>query len=95
MPFSLTLSPVLHRAGWHVKIFDREQIESPHVTVLRRVVKWRIDLRDRSFMDRTPDPKDVPEEVMDIIRAHWEQPCRQWDIIHPENPVEDEEGDDD
>ena len=30
---------------WKVKIRDRETVEPPHVTLLRKTQAWRIDLR--------------------------------------------------
>jgi len=35
MPFELQLPRNLKADGWKVKIFDKEELEPPHVTVLR------------------------------------------------------------
>jgi hypothetical protein len=54
MPFDLPLPQQLARARWKVKIFDKENREPPHITIVRGTAKWRIDLRKRAFMDRCP-----------------------------------------
>ena len=52
MAFSLPLSPQLTQARWKVKIFDKENREPPHVTIVRGLQKWRVNLRTGAFMDR-------------------------------------------
>lgn len=87
MPVELNLPVGLRRARWKVKIQEKESREPPHVSILRRTDKWRINLRTREFMDRRPPPSDVPQELMDVIRAHWQWLCEQWDAKYPDNPV--------
>jgi len=91
VPFNLPLPVVLSNAGWKVKIFDREIREPPHVTIIRKLDKWRIDLRTRTFMDARPKPSDVPDEVLQIIGHNWALLCQQWDEMYPTNPVADDE----
>jgi hypothetical protein len=33
-------------------------------------------------------PSDVPQELIEIIKGHWEWLCQQWDAKYPDNPVE-------
>lgn len=77
MAYSLPLPVALSKARWKVKIRDKEIREPPHVTVLRGTGAWRIDLRNGEFMDKVPDPKSVPSELIDLIRAEatWRLLC--------------------
>ena len=86
MPFTLPLPPRLSRE-WAVKIRDRERVEPPHVTILRRTRAWRLDLRTGDFMDEVPDPREVPQAVVDTVRANWARLRAAWDTMYPENPV--------
>jgi hypothetical protein len=89
MAFSLPLSQQLTKARWKVKIFDKESPrEEPHVTVVRGMRKWRVNLRTREFMDVNPKKRDVPDGVIEAIFANWDQLRQEWDRIHPINPVE-------
>jgi hypothetical protein len=96
MAFSLTLSTQLAKAGWKVKIRDRERLEEPHVTILRVTSAWRLGLRSRAFLD-DGSWNDFPKELRESIEANWELLCREWDQMYPHNPVpaeeEDEHGD--
>lgn len=78
---------------WKVKIRDRETVEPPHVTVLRKTLAWRIDLRTGEFMDAEPDPEEVPDALVNFIKdgAQWLELRDQWDSIYPANPIESEE----
>ena len=78
---------------WKVKIRDRETVEPPHVTLLRKTQAWRIDLRTGKFMDAEPDPDDVPEALVRIIKAegNWQTLREQWDSMYPHNLIESEE----
>ena len=49
-------------------------------------------LRDRRFMDKVPDPDDVPKAVLDAITQAFDEACEAWNNMYPDNPVE--EGDD-
>lgn len=52
MPFELDLPRRLKARGWKVKIFEKERLESPHVTIyLKRGDRaWRVGLRDGVFI---------------------------------------------
>jgi hypothetical protein len=52
MPFILTLTRNLAKAGWKVKIHDNERLEEPHITIYKKMKKWRLGLRDKSFLDK-------------------------------------------
>jgi hypothetical protein len=95
MAFSLPLPPPLPAHGWKVKIRDRERNEPPHVTILHRTRAWRVDLRSGGFLDKEPDPKEVPEEVLTEIAKHERLLRGKWDEMYPENPIESKEDDDD
>ncbi len=88
MPFSLRIPTRLSKAGWKVKIRDKEVREPPHVSIIRRTWTWRLDLRTTEFMDDDPDPTRVPGTLLDYIDKHWEQICMEWDKMYPENPVQ-------
>jgi hypothetical protein len=100
MAFSLALPRFLSRSGWKVKIRDRERVEPPHATILRGTHAWRIDLRTGRLLDGRPDPRDVPEELLDFVREEsiWNRLCAEWDRMYPANPVrgadDEPEGDD-
>ena len=101
MPFELPLPLALKRARWRVKIREKETCEPPHVTILRGTRSWRINLRTGAFLDRWPDPAEVPLAVLNHIRAevNWQRLCEEWDQKYPANPVRehlaDAEGDSD
>jgi hypothetical protein len=94
MPFELPLPKRVARERWKVKIRDRERLEPPHVTILHKTRMWRFDLRSEIFLDREPDPADVPAEVVATIRAHLDELRREWDRMFPDNPVAREQDDD-
>jgi hypothetical protein len=94
MPYYLPLPKKL-RAIWKIKIWDNEILEEPHVTVLRKDMKWRYGLRRRGFMDSQPDPGKIPNEILELINENYAVLCRQWDILFPTNPVVEEVEDDD
>lgn len=87
MPYELPLPERVKEQGWKVKIRDKERLEPPHATVLRRARAWRWDLRTRRFMDKTPNPSEVPKEALDSMQAQHAELCRQWDAMYPENPA--------
>jgi hypothetical protein len=94
MAFSLQLPHPLPTQGWKVKIRDKERNEPPHVTIMNRTRLWRYALRSRAFLDKDPDPKDVPADLVDQIHRHLDLLRREWDKMYPENPTESkEEGD--
>jgi hypothetical protein len=51
MPFDLRLARQLAKAGWKVKIRDKERLEEPHLTIIKGTRSWRIGLRSRAFLD--------------------------------------------
>ena len=89
MPIDFPLPTSLKRAGWKVKIREKETREPPHVTILRGTQAWRINLRTGEFMDTRPDPAEVPEEIINLIKVPetWNWICHQWDKKYPKNPV--------
>jgi hypothetical protein len=95
MAFSLSLPAVLAAQGWKAKIRDRERTEPPHVTVIHKTRAWRVDLRTGQFLDRKPDPNDVPKELLDEFKRQSDVLRRAWDEMYPENPVESKESSDD
>ncbi len=96
MAFDLPLPRGPRSQGWRVKIRDKERLEPPHVTILRRTSSWRLDLRTGEFMDGSPDPADVPSGVLEVIEANWDRLCEEWDAMYPSNPVAgDPDGDGD
>jgi hypothetical protein len=94
VPFTLNLPEPWVSRGWKVKIRDRERLEPPHVTILQKTRSWRIDLRSENFLDKEPDPKEVPKEVVDEIRSNLPLLRQEWDRMFPENPISSEEPDD-
>ena len=94
MAYSLTLPHPLASQGWKVKIRDKEIMEPPHATIIRRERYWRWGLRDCKFMDKQPDPSEVPPAVMEEVQRNHHVLCSEWDKMYPANPVcekEDEE----
>lgn len=91
MAYSLRLPKKFKQ--WKVKIRDRETAEPPHVTVVRKTLAWRLDLRTGEFMDVEPDPDQVPEALVKFIKdqARWQELSDEWDSMYPENPIESEE----
>ena len=95
MPFELPLIKQLAKAGWKVKIWDKEGTEEPHVTIIRRTQFWRVGLRSGGLLDKGRT-KEVPDGVWAAIEQNWQWLCTEWDRIHPHNPVPAaEERDDD
>lgn len=88
MPFELPLPRNLKAAGWKVKIFDKEELEPPHVTVLKGPDKWRLGLRDCRFLV-PPDGSwgDFPKELQKVLKESIPILRTGWDRIHPTNPV--------
>lgn len=94
MPYELELPPRIKQQHWKVKIFDKETLyEEPHVTILFKLKKWRWGLRGKNFLDESPNPSDVSQQVLGAIKAEYDELCRQWDVRFPKNPVHAPEGD--
>jgi hypothetical protein len=87
VPFSLVLPEPWASRGWKAKIRDRERLEPPHVTILHGTRAWRLDLRSEQFLDREPEPRDLPTEIVDVVRANLPLLRGEWDRMFPENPV--------
>jgi hypothetical protein len=95
MPYNLRLPKKLKKL-WKVKIQDKEALyEEPHVTIWRKDEKWRYSLRRKIFLDPSPDPGEVPDEILAEIEKNYKKLCRQWNNRFPKNPVAGEEDDDD
>ena len=94
MPFALNLPEPWATRGWKVKIRDRERLEPPHVTILRRTRAWRFDLRSERFLDKEPDPNEVPKEVVSEVRSNLTLLRQEWDRMFPENRVFSQDPDD-
>ncbi len=94
MPFNLDPPEPWASRGWKVKIRDRERLEPPHVTILQRTRTWRFDLRSEKFLDREPDPAEVPKEVVKVIHSNLGRLRQEWDRMFPGNPVVSKEPDD-
>lgn len=94
MSYELPLPSWVQAQGWKVKIRDKERLEPPHATVLRKTEAWRWNLRTCSFMDRRPPPREVPESVVGSLMEQYATLCSQWDEMYPENPVSPEAEDD-
>ena len=94
MPFALNLPEPWATRGWKVKIRDRERLEPPHVTILRRTRAWRFDLRSERFLDKEPDPNEVPKEVVSEVRSNLTLLRQEWDRMFPENRVSSQDPDD-
>lgn len=89
MPFEVVLPLPIKKAGWKVKILEKERLEPPHVTIRRGVRTWRVGLRDGTFLVPPGGSwKDVPAEVREAIEANWGALVRAWDAKYPQNPVE-------
>lgn len=94
MAYSLPLPKRLADKGWKAKIRDRERLEPPHVTVMWKTFRWRWNLRACAFMDREPEPRDVPQELVEVLRVSLESLRQKWDEMYPENPVASHEDSD-
>ena len=87
MPFDLPLPDALHCQGWRIKILDREMREEPHATVCFRTWKWRFGLRSRRYLDRHPDPSDIPASVQQCLMEQLQRLTEEWNSQYPRNPV--------
>jgi len=92
--YSLDVRQPWSAQRWKVKIRDKERLEPPHVSILRGTNTWRLCLRTGEFLDDSPDPDDVPDGLLEVVRANWKHLQQQWDAMYPENPVISREPDD-
>lgn len=90
MPCVLQLIQTLKQAGWKVKIHDSERLEPPHVTIYKKMRKWRLSLRDGTFLDKGDKWSQIDESVKDAIldEGNWLLLRREWNRLHDDNPVE-------
>lgn len=94
MPYSLPLSQPLRKAGWKVKIHDFERLEPPHVTIYRKMRRWRLSLRTGAFLDLGDKWSQIERGVREAVEGGWTTLQDEWDRIHPDNPVQGQEDDD-
>ncbi|HEX8904480.1 MAG TPA: hypothetical protein VF771_06545 [Longimicrobiaceae bacterium] len=87
MAFTLGAPEPWASGGWKIKILDREWGEEPHFNFMRGRGMWRFGLRRISFMDRAPDPREVPEELVEFAMENLALLIQHWDAAHPRNPV--------
>ncbi len=87
MPTELRISTHLKRQGWKVKIFDKERLEEPHVTIMFKTTKWRLALRSLDFLNDSPNPSSIPEDLLGEIEDNHDWLNSKWDAKYPENPV--------
>lgn len=86
--FTLKLPHQLANQGWKVKIHGRERVETPHVTIHRKTQTWRWDIRDGGFMENEPDPRQVADRLINVIRANLDRIRKEWDDEYGKyNPV--------
>jgi len=87
MPFDLPLPEPWASRGWKAKIFDKEDVGEPHVTVLFRGLKWRIGLRDGKCLDLKPEERLIEPAVAQHVRDNLAVLVTGWDRLHPEKLV--------
>lgn len=89
MPYNAKISQNHKKAGWKVKISEKETCEPPHMTVCFKTKRWRVNLRNLEFMDKSPDPKEIPKSLLkEILKTKFVQNMKdEWDRKYPENTV--------
>ena len=87
MSYDLDLPESFDSRHWKVKIRGRERLEPPHATVIFKTRTWRYALRSGEFLDSEPPPREVPDELIDVIEANLDELCQKWNEMYPENPV--------
>lgn len=94
MPFSVSLTQALRKAGWRVKIYDAEGPEEPHVSIFRKGETWRISLRTGKFLDTGGKWSQIDDDVRAAIEREWETLRSEWDKLHGDiNPISSEKED--
>lgn len=95
MPYNLDLPEVLRKAGWKVKIYDREGPEEPHVTIRCKTKTWRMSLRDKGFLFPGGRRSELPDSLLELLgdAENWAEMRRYWDDGNPHNPVEADQDD--
>lgn len=71
---------------YKVKIRDRERLEQPHVSILKKTECWRLGLRSLKFLDDV-SWSAFPDGIREAIDENLEQLIREWNRMYPENPV--------
>ena len=87
MPYDLKIPTALKNDGWKVKIFEKEIAEPPHVSIIKKMDHWRIDLRTGAFMDREPPKRKVDRALVIFILRHKAELVNAWNKKYPHNPV--------
>jgi hypothetical protein len=87
VPFSLIVPEPWASGGWKIRILSDEWREEPHFNFFRGIRCWRFGMRQRSFMDRHPDPREVPRELVKHALQNLWLLAAEWDRLHPHNPV--------
>lgn len=88
MAYELPLDEGIRKAGWKVKIRDKERLEPPHVTILLKTEAWRLCLRTGQFLDEGDSWRQIASEVRRVIEANWQVICQAWNQLYPGNPVQ-------
>ena len=70
-----------------MKIHDLERLETPHATISRRTLRWRLGLRDGGFLDREPSPRRLPAQLVSYVLDQVDLLRAEWDRRFPDNPV--------
>lgn len=91
MPQDFQPPDPLRQRGWRIRIRDKERVEPPHVTILFKTQAWRFGLREKQFLDREPDPRDVPTQLVDHLTELLPALVAAWDELYPDNMVHRED----
>ena len=90
MPYELELEK-RYQTLWKIKIFDKERLEPPHATLIKKGVKgkWRWNLRKKEFMDKNPKPSDIPKYLVTKLKSKetHDKLVKAWDKMFAHNPV--------
>ena len=87
MPFSLIVPEPWASGGCKIRILTDEWREEPHFNFFRGIRCWRFGMRRRTFMDRYPDPREVPRELVKFALQNLWLLAAEWNAMHPHNPV--------
>jgi hypothetical protein len=82
MAYTLPIGKKLSDRGWRVKISDKERCETPHVTIIRGKHRWRYSLRGGGFLDNKPPPREVADEVTEVVDANMDLLRREWNRMY-------------
>jgi len=90
MPYVFQLIQALRQAGWKVKIHDFERLEPPHVTIYKKMRKWRLSLREGTFLDRGDNWSQINATLKATIldENNWLLFKQEWNRMHGDNPIE-------